>query len=126
MTFCALDSWLDRRLTGHLQGGGELESANSVRATGAEPEYGAWLQYTIRSGSHLRPVNSLTIAELQRRYLDVLWEEGKHKVNVRSFLGEIDEIFSGLRFATFSDDMVDHLVGTLRERNRLPAWLDWD
>jgi integrase len=124
MTSCAHESWLDLRITGLLQGGGELESANSIRAAGAEPGYGAWLQYTIRPGSHLRPVNSATIAELQRRYIDVLWEEGKHKTNVRSFLGEIDEIFAGMRFSAFSDDMFDRLVGTLRERGNSNATIN--
>ena len=42
-----------------------------------------------------RSVEELTVGELAVRYSDLLWEEGRHKENVRSFLGEIDEIFAG-------------------------------
>lgn len=73
---------------------------------------------------HIRPVESLTIADLTARYTDLLWEEGKHKGNVRSFLGEIDEIFTGQRFSVFTQEMLDNLIGTLRQRHNSNATIN--
>jgi integrase len=65
-----------------------------------------------------------TIGELAGRYSDLLWEEGRHKDNVRSFLGEIDEIFAGKRFDVFDQRMLDGLIGTLRQRHNSNATIN--
>jgi integrase len=73
------------------------------------------------------PVQSagvFTIGELAGLYTDLLWEDGRHKVNVRSFLGEIDEIFAGKRFDTFDQRMLDSLIGTLRQRHNSNATIN--
>ena len=73
------------------------------------------------------PVQSaevFTIGELAGRYSDLLWEKGRHKDNVRSFLGEIDEIFAGKRFDTFDQQMLDGLIGTLRRRHNSNATIN--
>lgn len=74
--------------------------------------------------SNLRPVSAYSIADLQKRYADVLWEEGSHKNNVRSFLGELNEILLGKKFSTFSDDLIDRLIGSLRERGNSNATIN--
>jgi integrase len=71
-----------------------------------------------------RSVEELTVGELAVRYSDLLWEEGRHKDNVRSFLGEIDEIFAGKRFGTFDQRMLDYLIGILRRRRNSNATIN--
>jgi integrase len=71
-----------------------------------------------------RSAGVFTIGELAGRYTDLLWEEGRHKYNVRSFLGEIDEIFAGIRFDTFDQRMLDSLIGTLRQRHNSNATIN--
>jgi hypothetical protein len=70
------------------------------------------------------PAEFFTIGELAGRYSDLLWERGRHKDNVRSFLGEIDEIFAGKRFDTFDQHMLDSLIGTLRKRHNSNATIN--
>lgn len=71
-----------------------------------------------------RFIENVTIGELAARYSDLLWEEGRHKDNVRSFLGEIDEIFAGKRFSTFDQAMLDNLIGILRHRHNSNATIN--
>ena len=70
------------------------------------------------------PVEDFTIGELAHRYSDLLWEPGRHSDNVRSFLGEIDEIFAGKRFTAFDQQMLDSLIGTLRRRHNSNATIN--
>ncbi len=69
-----------------------------------------------------RSAGVFTIGELAGRYTDLLWEEGRHKYNVRSFLGEIDEIFAGIRFDTFDQRMLvtEHRHQALADGGVLP------
>jgi len=87
----------------------------------------AELHYDVRyltSDATLRVVRELSIAELTDRYIDVLWEDGSHKYNVRSFLGEINEILQGARFSAFSQDELDDLIGSLRQRGNSNATIN--
>ena len=56
--------------------------------------------------------------------MNVLWEEGSHKNNVRSFLGELNEILLGRKFSVFSDESIDRLIGALRERGNSNATIN--
>ncbi|TJW30677.1 MAG: site-specific integrase, partial [Mesorhizobium sp.] len=47
------------------------------------------------SYNKLREVKSHRIGELFSAYQDILWDDGRHKYNVSSFIGEIDEILLG-------------------------------
>lgn len=81
--------------------------------------------YTLSYNSgFISEVRSYTIRELFAKYKDILWEDGRHKYNVTSFLGEIDEIFLGERFSAFHQDSLDGLVGTLRERGNSNATIN--
>lgn len=105
-------------------GGGELETARKNGSDAAVFPFDAQYSYSIRPGGHVKSVNAFSIAELQHRYGDILWEAGKHKYNVYSFLGELNEILLGARFSAFSDEMLDRLIATLRERGNSNATIN--
>ncbi|MBL3684331.1 hypothetical protein F2981_11250 [Sinorhizobium meliloti] len=69
-------------------------------------------------------VKEATLAELLQRYADILWDEGKHKYNVKAFVGELDEILLGKRFSVFSQEMLDGLIGALRKRGNSNATIN--
>ncbi|MEW6630802.1 MAG: site-specific integrase [Pseudomonadota bacterium] len=72
----------------------------------------------------IREVKSFTIGELFSAYRDILWDDGRHKYNVSSFIGEIGEILLGERFSTFDQNTLDNLVGTLRQRGNSNATIN--
>ncbi len=81
--------------------------------------------YELRySQSHIREVEQFSISELFDRYKDLLWAEGKHKYNVSSFIGEINEILLGKRFSTFDQETVDSLIIALRQRGNSNATIN--
>ncbi|WP_373288630.1 tyrosine-type recombinase/integrase [Brucella endophytica] len=88
------------------------------------PIIGYNLNYTASQSATHRLVNQHSLAELARRYLNILWDDGSHKYNVKSFLGEIDEILKGERFSGFSQEMLDRVIGTLRERGNSNATIN--
>ena len=71
-----------------------------------------------------RMVTSHSISDLFSRYGDNLWEAGKHKVNVTSFIGEINEILLNKTFSTFDQETLDALVNKLRERGNSNATIN--
>lgn len=72
----------------------------------------------------IKAVKAFTVADLFARYGNSLWEEGRHKANVASFLGEINEILLNGAFSTFTQEMLDGLVGTLRESGNSNATIN--
>ncbi len=82
------------------------------------------ISYTFGANRLVRKVEAFTISELFAAYGPILWDEGRHKDNVKSFLGEIDEIFLNKRFSTFSQETLDGLIGTLRERGNSNATIN--
>jgi len=82
------------------------------------------ISYSFGTSRLVKKVEAFTISELFAAYGPILWEEGRHKENVKSFLGEIDEIFLNTRFSTFSQETLDGLVGTLRERGNSNATIN--
>lgn len=64
------------------------------------------------------------MAELTGKYVNILWDDGSHKYNVKSFLGEIDEILKGERFSGFDQQMLDSVIGSLRERGNSNATIN--
>lgn len=95
---------------------------------GSGDKYAPIIDYNLnyasdRSQNH-RLVEKFSIAELTAKYINILWDDGSHKYNVRSFLGEIDEILKGERFSGFDQEMLDSLIGTLRERGNSNATIN--
>jgi integrase len=72
----------------------------------------------------IREVKSYRIGELFSAYKDILWDDGRHKYNVSSFIGEIDEILFGERFSAFDQATLDNLIGTLRQRGNSNATIN--
>jgi integrase len=72
----------------------------------------------------LKVVTPLTLTILLERYADTLWEAGNHKTNVIAFVSELDEVLLSQSFNTFTDEMVDRLVGTLRKRGNSNATIN--
>lgn len=72
----------------------------------------------------IREVKSYRVSELFSAYRDILWDDGRHKYNVSSFIGEIDEILLGERFSTFDQSTLDNLIGTLRQRGNSNATIN--
>jgi integrase len=76
------------------------------------------------SSAAFKVVEAHSIHELFVRYGDILWENGSHKYNVTAFIGEIDELLLGRRFSVFGQEIVDELVGRLRERGNSNATIN--
>ncbi|NGO55594.1 tyrosine-type recombinase/integrase [Allomesorhizobium camelthorni] len=74
--------------------------------------------------SKLSKVEAFSISDLFSLYKDILWDDGNHKYNVSSFLGELDEILLGERFSVLDQDTVDGLIGKLRERGNSNATIN--
>jgi integrase len=76
------------------------------------------------SYSRLKSVREFRLSELFTAYKDVLWDEGRHKYNTTSFIGELDEILSGQRFSAFGQETLDSLTLTLRQRGNSNATIN--
>ncbi len=74
--------------------------------------------------SSSRSARTFSLNDLIGRYGDTLWEEGRHKYNVTSFLGELNEILCGAAFSEFSQEMLDSLIGALRKRGNSNATIN--
>lgn len=82
------------------------------------------LEYTSIKNQKHRLVERFSLAELSGKYINILWDDGSHKYNVKSFLGEIDEILKGIRFSGFDQAMLDSVIGSLRERGNSNATIN--
>ncbi len=69
-------------------------------------------------------VEKFSVTELFEKYKNILWEDGNHKYNVTSFLGELNEILLGERFSAFDQGVLDDLIGKLRERGNSNATIN--
>jgi integrase len=76
------------------------------------------------SPPRMRVVLEYSLRELFGRYGDLLWENGSHKYNVTAFIGELDELLLGKKFSVFSQDMLDFLLGKLRENGNSNATIN--
>ncbi len=104
-----------------------MELKRDISAANADiftPVTGYNLSFTSANVKTHRLVQQYSVTELSERYLNILWDEGSHKYNVRLFLGEINEILQGERFSGFSQEMLDRIIGTLRERNNSNATIN--
>ncbi len=76
------------------------------------------------SDDRLRVVSEFSLKELFSKYVDILWEPGKHRYNVTFFIGELDELMLGKRFSAFSQETLDELIGKLRARGNSNATIN--
>ena len=103
-------------------------SALGVAPSPPETAFPVRFQYDLSyaSADHgiKRLVKEHSLNNLTAQYISILWDEGSHKTNVRSFLGEICEILGGERFSVFTQEMLDFVIGTLRERGNSNATIN--
>lgn len=102
-------------------------SASSDRGDRTRFESDRGFRYDVQysfSGAQPRLVKNFSVADLSNAYVNILWEDGSHKYNVKSFLGEIDEILVGQRFNGLSQEMLDNIIGALRERGNSNATIN--
>jgi integrase len=71
-----------------------------------------------------KEVKTYSLSDLIDKYCDILWDDGNHKYNVKFFIGELNEILLGERFSAFSQETLDHLIGTLRQRGNSNATIN--
>ena len=84
--------------------------------------YHVHYQFSVGTGPKL--VRGTTLKVLFSRYGDILWEPGFHKYNVTAFIAELDALLGGIEFSTFTDQMVDDLIGALRNRGNSNATIN--
>lgn len=101
---------------------GAEKLASGFGISGDRPEYE--VNYCFGRQGPIGLVKETSLAELFHRYADILWDEGHHKYNVKAFIGELDEILLGARFSTFSQDLLDNLIGALRKRGNSNATIN--
>jgi len=75
-------------------------------------------------GARPRIAAGYTLAELHRRYSDVLWENGFHKYCIGGFIREINLILRAERFSDFPQETLDGIVGELRSRGNSNATIN--
>ncbi|OHV76141.1 site-specific integrase [Ensifer sp. LCM 4579] len=101
---------------------GAEKLASDFGISGVRPEYE--VKYCFGQKGPTGLVKETSLADLYQRYADILWDEGHHKYNVKAFIGELDEILLGARFSTFSQDLLDELIGALRKRGNSNATIN--
>jgi integrase len=82
------------------------------------------LSYATGDNGTRRLVREHSLNGLTAQYINILWDDGSHKTNVRSFLGEIGEILNNQHFSVFTQEMLDSVIGTLRERGNSNATIN--
>lgn len=82
------------------------------------------VNYQFTPSGPLKIVIPLSLAILLERYADTLWEAGSHKSNVIAFVSELDDLLLGQTFETFTQEMVDRLIGELRKRGNSNATIN--
>lgn len=92
-----------------------MASAAGRERLSAMESYSYTINY-INCRTTIRAVTRKSLRELFLAYKDILWVEGRHKYNVSSFIGELDEILHGEQFSSFDQETLDHLTLALRQR----------
>ncbi|KKX28810.1 site-specific integrase [Rhizobium sp. LC145] len=82
------------------------------------------VNFQFNQGGPFKAVKSISLSELFQKYGDILWEVGSHRNNVAAFIAELDDILLGATFTTFSQEMVDGLIGELRKRSNSNATIN--
>jgi hypothetical protein len=99
-----------------------VKSLERIGSLPAEESFGSDANYRVHYDlNFIRVVHEHSVRELFGKYGDILWESGRHKYNVTSFVGEIDEILLSRKLSVFSQETLDSILGTLRERGNSNA-----
>ena len=99
--------------------------ANSLQTLGGNaqmPVYSVHYQYN--STNKFTEVRETSLRALFEKYGDILWLNGSHKYNVTNFIGELHDLLDFPGFSTFSQEMLDSLIGKLRKRGNSNATIN--
>ncbi|MBW8300915.1 MAG: site-specific integrase [Hydrogenophaga sp.] len=86
------------------------------------PVYSVHYQYN--STNKFAEVRETSLRALFEKYGDILWLNGSHKYNVTNFIGELHDLLDFPSFSTFSQEMLDSLIGKLRKRGNSNATIN--
>ncbi|WP_284727886.1 MULTISPECIES: tyrosine-type recombinase/integrase [Alphaproteobacteria] len=86
------------------------------------PLYSVHYQYN--STNKFAEVRETSLRTLFEKYGDILWLNGSHKYNVTNFIGELHDLLDSPGFSTFSQEMLDELIGKLRKRGNSNATIN--
>ena len=86
------------------------------------PSYSVHYQYG--SANKLFEVRDTSLRALFAKYGDILWLNGSHKYNVTNFIAELHDMLDVPGFSTFSQEMLDQLIGKLRKRGNSNATIN--
>ena len=102
-----------------------MQQLNAAKDTGISRDYASYdfpYRYNLTTAAKL--VSEISLKGLLERYGDILWQPGSHKYNVNNFIGELHEILENPLFTVFSQDMLDGLIGKLRNRGNSNATIN--
>lgn len=99
-----------------------LSNVNAAYDGTEAPDYRVHYHYTV--GHKLAAVHQTSLRILFAKYGDILWTNGSHKYNVTNFIGELHDLLEQPEFPTFSQDMLDFLIGALRKRGNSNATIN--
>lgn len=100
----------------------EANTLQTLAGNGQVPVYSVHYQYN--STNKFAEVRETSLQALFEKYGDILWLNGSHKYNVTNFIGELHDLLDFPRFSTFSQEMLDALIGKLRKRGNSNATIN--
>lgn len=92
----------------------QAESGTMAKFSRASAGYDLNYQYSLSGPIGL--VKKTSLKSLFERYGDILWMPGSHKYNVTNFIGEMHDLLPDPVFSSFTEEMLDDIVGKLRKR----------
>ncbi len=85
------------------------------------PSYLVHYQYRLNTPME---VKETSLRAMFGKYGDLLWLNGSHKYNVTNFISELHDLLDNPSFSSFSQEMLDQLIGKLRKRGNSNATIN--
>jgi len=85
------------------------------------PSYLVHYQYRLNTPME---VKEISLRAMFGKYGDLLWLNGSHKYNVTNFISELHDLLDTPSFSSFSQEMLDQLIGKLRKRGNSNATIN--
>ena len=99
--------------------------ASATAAFESEVELPAYsLNYQYGQSPRVTVVKETSLELMFRRYADILWGDGSHKYNVTHFIAELNDLVRPREFSAFTQEMLDFLIGALRQRGNSNATIN--
>ncbi|WP_436004450.1 tyrosine-type recombinase/integrase [Rhizobium sp. LjRoot30] len=82
------------------------------------------IRYRLQGSSSAGEARQISLRILFERYGDILWVPGRHKYTVTNFISELHDLLPDPSFFSFSQNMLDELIGLLRKRGNSNATIN--